>query len=647
MAPRVFISYSSKDQAKADELCAYLTAAGITCWIAHRDIPKGESWPKHIVNAIGECQEIVLLFSANSDASPEIAREVILARGKRIIPVRIQNVVPAGELRYLLATVNWLDAFEGSFEQHLKTLVDVLESPTGSTAGLVPAPQAAVVTPEEVEAELHRIDWTLAELEHRKEPLRCGHIDDVFEPVVQFAAPLFDAHEWDACERVFLRTATGVLGVLQGASPTASLAWPHEIDLLRQSLLEFTSSLDSDPAGAQHRVERAHRLFVDFLDRVPVESALSSTRSITWGIVVTLFTISVVSLGLAYYRPHTTMTWEMRYAYTFGPDRMRCGAYLEGTRSIWLVLMLVYLFESLFPIEYSQMLLDWRLRSWKRPWVTPVRLLAIVFFACSLYTVTQHVLVNQPIQELKWASDYYDLLMSPPDPKQPHLTAADWSEVANRWQADGGVKRLLKEAAPDFDGHYATYRWYLPYCLVNYSGYAVLIIAVVLFGILTDRMRLADERDSLYQSLVDRHISDSKVDREFSRFFDVCFRHTQRYITLLVLLSGMIAYESIVTRPTLSTVGWAYELVGSTVLLSAALIWAAILVHFYESAFQRCADEKRRRRRFAADGRPSDEWEESWNTTRFLKKCFLNVRSCVALAVNLIPFIMFVTMGRH
>src|SRR5690348_2604191 len=118
MAHRVFISYSSQDRAKADELCAYLTAAGITCWIAHRDIPTGESWPKHIVNAINECEVLVLLFSASADASPEISREVILARGKRIIPVRIEKVVPRGELRYLLATVNWLDAFEGTFGDH-------------------------------------------------------------------------------------------------------------------------------------------------------------------------------------------------------------------------------------------------------------------------------------------------------------------------------------------------------------------------------------------------------------------------------------------------------------------------------------------------------------------------------------------------
>jgi len=39
MTRDIFISHSSADCAAAEQICAYLEATGLSCWIAPRDIP--------------------------------------------------------------------------------------------------------------------------------------------------------------------------------------------------------------------------------------------------------------------------------------------------------------------------------------------------------------------------------------------------------------------------------------------------------------------------------------------------------------------------------------------------------------------------------------------------------------------------------
>ena len=68
--------------------------------------------------------------------------------------------------------------------------------------------------------------------------------------------------------------------------------------------------------------------------------------------------------------------------------------------------------------------------------------------------------------------------------------------------------------------------------------------------------------------------------------------------------------------------------------LFRTITWVGILLHFYEGAFQRCRDEKRRRRRL------TDKWEQSRNTQHFLVKCFFNYRTGAAFAMYLAPILL-------
>ena len=76
---RIFISYASEDAALADQVRTGLEQAGVPCWIAPRDIESGTSFPAAITAAIQSCGALVLLLTAQSNASRHVLSEVELA----------------------------------------------------------------------------------------------------------------------------------------------------------------------------------------------------------------------------------------------------------------------------------------------------------------------------------------------------------------------------------------------------------------------------------------------------------------------------------------------------------------------------------------------------------------------------------------
>ena len=82
MASDVFVSHSIKDKAIAEAIVARLEADSVTCWIAPRDVVPGADWGESIIDAIESSRIMVLIFSRNADASPQIKREVERAVNK-------------------------------------------------------------------------------------------------------------------------------------------------------------------------------------------------------------------------------------------------------------------------------------------------------------------------------------------------------------------------------------------------------------------------------------------------------------------------------------------------------------------------------------------------------------------------------------
>jgi TolB-like protein len=132
----VFISYASPDRATADALCVAMETAGVTCWIAPRDINPGEFYADAIVHAIDAAKVMVLVLSQQTSASPHVAREVERATSKRcaIVSFRIDQFTMPPALEYFLNASHWLDASMAGVTATVPVLVDAVKRLLASDA---------------------------------------------------------------------------------------------------------------------------------------------------------------------------------------------------------------------------------------------------------------------------------------------------------------------------------------------------------------------------------------------------------------------------------------------------------------------------------------------------------------------------------
>ncbi|BCT74190.1 hypothetical protein SCMU_00320 [Sinomonas cyclohexanicum] len=89
-----FISFASHDHAIAAELAGRLQEQGLLAFFAPRDIGAGENFALRIVQAIVECETVVVLLSASAISSPHVRREVSLAidERRRLVPVSLGGI---------------------------------------------------------------------------------------------------------------------------------------------------------------------------------------------------------------------------------------------------------------------------------------------------------------------------------------------------------------------------------------------------------------------------------------------------------------------------------------------------------------------------------------------------------------------------
>ncbi len=101
----IFISYSSKDREKAEQLTELLASAGLSVWIDQSGIDAATSWSEEIVNALDECKAFVVMLSPSSIESKNVVREVSLAfeKNKKILPLDLEPVSLPASLQYHLA----------------------------------------------------------------------------------------------------------------------------------------------------------------------------------------------------------------------------------------------------------------------------------------------------------------------------------------------------------------------------------------------------------------------------------------------------------------------------------------------------------------------------------------------------------------
>jgi serine/threonine-protein kinase len=124
----IFLSYASADATMADAVCRGLEAAGLSCWIAPRDVAPGAQYADSIVRAINGAQVLVLVLSASAVASAHVGKEIERASSKRrpIIALRIDAAPLAPAFEYFLSESQWIEAPGGALEAALPRLASAV-----------------------------------------------------------------------------------------------------------------------------------------------------------------------------------------------------------------------------------------------------------------------------------------------------------------------------------------------------------------------------------------------------------------------------------------------------------------------------------------------------------------------------------------
>src|SRR6202051_4712316 len=101
----VFISYAPQDVATANAVSTALERAGLSCWIAPRDVVPGCLYADEIVGAINDAKVVVLVLSEHSVGSPHVGKEIERASSKlrRIIAFHIDSAPLTRGFEYFLS----------------------------------------------------------------------------------------------------------------------------------------------------------------------------------------------------------------------------------------------------------------------------------------------------------------------------------------------------------------------------------------------------------------------------------------------------------------------------------------------------------------------------------------------------------------
>src|SRR5690606_31159563 len=102
---------------------------GISCWIAPRDITPGLDFAEAIIDGIKSSKLFILVYTASSNNSRQVIREVDRAvhTGIPVINLKLEEVPMSKQLEYYLSSVHWLDARVPPLEQQITRLSKVVK----------------------------------------------------------------------------------------------------------------------------------------------------------------------------------------------------------------------------------------------------------------------------------------------------------------------------------------------------------------------------------------------------------------------------------------------------------------------------------------------------------------------------------------
>ncbi|MFL2910493.1 MAG: TIR domain-containing protein [Limisphaerales bacterium] len=142
MSAEVFVSYSSQDHAQVSKIIERLRKAGVSVWMDEGGIDAASLWSEAIVEAINDCEVLIMMVSRHSTDSANVVKEVMLASesSKTILPVYLEPADIPMRLKYQLTGIQHSEAFSLSLEDLTDELLRGLSKNGVNVPGYESAP---------------------------------------------------------------------------------------------------------------------------------------------------------------------------------------------------------------------------------------------------------------------------------------------------------------------------------------------------------------------------------------------------------------------------------------------------------------------------------------------------------------------------
>jgi len=131
---KVFISYSSKDDALAGRIASYLEHAGLDVWYDKREIMPGDNWADKIAQGLRESDAMVVLLSEGSLSSEVNRRNIDFALSqkpfrRRVVPVFVGDLRNHDDIPWIFDRLQSINLKENEQnEDELRQLAQVLKN---------------------------------------------------------------------------------------------------------------------------------------------------------------------------------------------------------------------------------------------------------------------------------------------------------------------------------------------------------------------------------------------------------------------------------------------------------------------------------------------------------------------------------------
>lgn len=144
----IFISYSRRDSELVTRLYEDIQAQGLAVWMDRNAIEAGTLWRSSIVAGIEECRVFLLVVSAASQQSRNVAKELALAESnsKPILPVLIDKTPIQADFGYCLAGIQFVDMFRKGYADCLAEILAAIPRLSAEPASNAAAAASGVVT---------------------------------------------------------------------------------------------------------------------------------------------------------------------------------------------------------------------------------------------------------------------------------------------------------------------------------------------------------------------------------------------------------------------------------------------------------------------------------------------------------------------